>query len=72
MVNENVVKDPTVRALLNRREEILEQINKLQIEYSAIGNILQENHNLKNKLNQISKNKEEEEREWEMTNYKKT
>ena len=63
MVNENVVKDPTVRALLNRREEILEQINKLQIEYSAIGNILQENHNLKNKLNQISKNKEEEERE---------
>ena len=63
MVNENVVKDPTIRALLNRREEILEQINKLQIEYSAIGNMLQEKHNLKNKLNQISKNKEEEERE---------
>ena len=63
MVSEKVVKDPTIRALLNRREEILNEINKLQIEYSAIGNILHENYHyreqIKYKDKEINELKEE-------------
>jgi len=45
-----IVKDPVVRCLLDRRAEILETINKLQAEYSAIEKVLVENHRLKEEL----------------------
>jgi hypothetical protein len=35
-----LVKDKSVRILLDRRAEILEQINKLQAEYSAIEDLI--------------------------------
>lgn len=41
-----LVKDADVRILLDRRAEILEQVNKLQAEYQAIGHILMRLHRL--------------------------
>ena len=43
MSNE-LVKDKHVRALLDRREEIVNTINKLQAEYTAIGELLRREH----------------------------
>lgn len=34
------IKDDNVKILLDRREEIKNTINKLELEYSAIGNLL--------------------------------
>ena len=45
MSNE-LVKDKDVRALLDRRAELKEQINKMMTEYTAIGNILTRLHRL--------------------------
>ena len=39
-----LVSDPDVRALLDRRAEILEIVNKLQKEYQALGNIIKRLH----------------------------
>lgn len=50
--NLKVLKDPFIKPLLDRREEIKPTINKLEAEYEAIGKILIENHNLKNILKQ--------------------
>ena len=36
------VKKEDIQALLDRRKELLEQINKLNKEYTAIGNIVTE------------------------------
>ena len=52
-----LVKDKDVRILLDRRAEILKQINKLQEEYSAIEHILVRLHNSEKK-----KDREEYER----------
>lgn len=41
-----LVKDADVRILLDRRAEILEQVNKLQAEYQAIEHILMRLHRL--------------------------
>ena len=41
-----LVKDDDVRILLDRRAEILEQVNKLQAEYHAIEHILVRLHRL--------------------------
>ena len=40
-----IVKDKSVRVLLDRRAEILEQINKLQAEYSAIEDLIRRDYN---------------------------
>lgn len=40
-----IVKDKDIRILLDRREEILNEVNKLQAEYSAIEHILTRLHN---------------------------
>jgi hypothetical protein len=34
------VKDPYVRVLLDRRDEIKKQVNKLQAEYQALGELI--------------------------------
>lgn len=34
------VKDPYIRVLLDRREEIRKEINKLEAEYKAIGELI--------------------------------
>lgn len=34
------VKDPSIRILLDRREEIRKEVNKLQAEYQAIGDLI--------------------------------
>ncbi len=39
-----LVKDKSVRVLLDRRAEILEQINKLQAEYSAIEDLIRRDY----------------------------
>lgn len=39
------VKDPYIRVLLDRREEIKNEINKLQAEYSAIGELIRRDYN---------------------------
>lgn len=44
MVNK-CVKDPYIRVLLDRREEIKNEINKLQAEYSAIGELIRRDYN---------------------------
>lgn len=44
-----LVKDPDVRILLDRRAEILEEVNKLQAEYSAIEHILVRLHQYEEK-----------------------
>lgn len=49
MSNE-LVKDKTVRVLLNRRAEIIETINKLQAENSAIEQILTRERLLREKV----------------------
>lgn len=36
------VKKEDIQALLDRRKELLEQINKLNKEYTALGNIITE------------------------------
>ena len=46
------------KILLQRREEILEQVNKLTKEYKAIGDLLMENYKYEKK----EKKKEREER----------
>lgn len=38
-----------IKILLNRREEIKEQVNKLQAEYKAIGDLIIELHKYKEK-----------------------
>jgi hypothetical protein len=53
-----LVKDKSVRILLDRRAEILEQINKLQAEYSAIEDLIMRDYRHK----QEHKNKKGEER----------
>jgi len=40
------VKDPYVKVLLDRREELKQEINKLDAEYQAIGELLLRNHSL--------------------------
>ena len=40
-----LVKDKSVRILLDRREEIRQQINKLQAEYSAIEDLIRRDYN---------------------------
>lgn len=42
-----LVKDKSVRILLDRRAEILEQINKLQAEYSAIEDLIMRDYKYK-------------------------
>ena len=42
-----LVKDKSVRILLDRRTEILEKINKLQAEYSAIEDLIRRDYNHK-------------------------
>ncbi len=42
-----LVKDKSVRILLDRRAEILAQINKLQAEYSAIEDLIRRDYNHK-------------------------
>ena len=37
-----MMKKEDVKVLLDRRKEILEEINKLNKEYTAIGNLLEE------------------------------
>ena len=46
-----LVKDKSVRILLDRREEIRREINKLQAEYSAIEDLIMRDyrHNRNNK-----------------------
>lgn len=39
-MNNKVVKDENIKILLERRQEILDTINKLEKEYSALGDIL--------------------------------
>ena len=55
MVSEKVVKDPTICTLLNIREEILNEINNIQMEYSAIGNLLHDNYKYKEQIAQQDK-----------------
>lgn len=43
----DLVKDKSVRILLDRRAEILAQINKLQAEYSAIEDLIRRDYNHK-------------------------
>lgn len=43
----DLVKDKSVRILLDRRAEILVQINKLQAEYSAIEDLIRRDYNHK-------------------------
>lgn len=45
-------KEPKLRPLFERREELQKEINKLMEEYKAIGDILEENRILKEKLKQ--------------------
>lgn len=57
-----------IKILLDRRKELLTEINKLQKEYSAIGNILLELHNYEHpqgisidtEIDRLQKLKEEE------------
>lgn len=37
-----MLKKEDIKALFNRRKEILEEINKLEKEYTALGNLLEE------------------------------
>ena len=43
----DLVRDKSVRILLDRRAEILAQINKLQAEYSAIEDLIRRDYNHK-------------------------
>lgn len=43
----DLVKGKSVRILLDRRAEILAQINKLQAEYSAIEDLIRRDYNHK-------------------------
>lgn len=52
-----------IKTLLDRREEIKNQINKLEKEYSAIGEVLTELYNYKQKEYKQEKEKENGERE---------
>lgn len=43
-MSNNCVKDPYIRTLLDRREEIKNQINKLSAEYQAIGELIRRDY----------------------------
>ena len=63
MVSNKIVKDESIRVLLNRREEILNTINSLETEYKAIGDILTRVHHLElYKLENEKRKAAEEER----------
>lgn len=53
-----LVKDESIRILLNRREEIRNQINKLQAEYSAIEDLIMRDYRHKQEM------KREDDLEW--------
>jgi hypothetical protein len=48
MSNE-LVKDPAIKILLDRREEIRKEVNKLQAEYAAIGELISRDQKAKDK-----------------------
>jgi hypothetical protein len=50
-ISKSVVPNDDVRILLERREEIKSQVNKLSKEYDAIGRILIKLHNLEEEQN---------------------
>lgn len=37
-----MIKRESIKVLLDRRKELFEEINKLQKEYTALGNVLEE------------------------------
>lgn len=63
MISNKIVKDESIRVLLERRAEILKTINSLEAEYSAIGDILTRVHHLELYKIENEKRKAEEERE---------
>lgn len=54
-MNNKIINDPVIKILLERREEIRKEINKLQEEYMAIGELVSRDQ-------RVRRNKEEEER----------
>lgn len=51
------MNEPSIKILLDRREEIRNEVNKLQAEYSAIGELIRQSYNKKNII--IEKDDEE-------------
>lgn len=50
------VKDDSIRILLDRREEIRNEINKLEAEYGALGDILTRVYNYEKEKKEAGRN----------------
>lgn len=50
MMKESFVKDPYIRVLLERRDEIKNEMNKLQAEYQAIGELITRDYRHRNSM----------------------
>lgn len=54
------LKNEKHRALIERREELKEKINKLMREYKAIGDIMEENIKLQEENKKLKESREDE------------